>query len=205
MVVFCKICVVCYFIFMSEYLDGEGFKEKTSNNKVGRVSKWVAGGTLALAGVAGPGMILGWRDARADQARVEKTQLELAETKQTLERDQTNLNEYLAGLGVACRSAVDLYLWGVNRQFLDSDAQSLVSRSGTCGDDQGVVVTARSFNYAVEQGKQTRDQEQADLIGQIRDAQQNDELWQGALVSAVGIGGAVAFICREELFRGADD
>lgn len=161
---------------------GDVGQNKPEIKKFGRTSKWVAGGALVLAGLSGSGVLFGWRNARADQARADKAKQVLTARTNSLETNQTTFNGYMAGLGLACRNTVELYLHdGVNAEFSRGEAQTLVSESGNCGSDQRIVSTARDLDYAVEQGIAERAKAQRDFVGKLYDAQHDYELWQGAV------------------------
>jgi len=160
-----------------------GTDEKNeTKKKIGRASKWVAGGALVLAGLAGPGVFFGWRNARADQAKANEARRQLATTENILETNQTKLDGYFAELSLACKSTVELYLHdGVNAEFSDGEAQLLVSDSGKCGNNQGVISEARHLDDAVEKNIAKITEQQADSASKDHDAALNYELWQGAL------------------------
>lgn len=177
---------------------GEMDKDNPDLQKIGWASRRVASIALVLTGVFGPGMFLGWRDARADQARLERTQQELAATERTLKQDNTAFDNYLSRLDVACRSIVELYIHtDTGPTFSEIEAEGLVVSSGSCNNEglkSPYELNIRGLNNSIEHDIMEINQEHQELAGRRRDASNNYELLQGGFAGAIVTAAALLLI-----------
>lgn len=156
---------------------------------------------LFIGAASGIGMLVGWRDARTDQGRLDDAKTEIEPYKKQIVITEDMIADNEAGISEDCITAAMPYILG------DQDYVDILEAAMTLHGVEACPVDVMEFLYAdrrdyhdlaFNQGR-VEDLE-LDLPGFAEDAARNDELWQGALVAS-GVLSAIVVVANIDLTR----
>ena len=165
----------------------ERLENIVNQKKRSNVRAKIGGVIIGAVFLFGPGLLAGWRNARADEGRLDAGEIQLSKAGRPFKADELRLTTYLAPLDSDCRKLLKLYLPnGPNVSFTDTEAQDFINTSRVCPSiDLSYVHESRALSAQLEQDNESVRVLMNNVSDLRHDAAYNYELVEGPLLGAL--------------------